>query len=300
MRKAKIIVVVLLFLVLGIAVAFFLIGYFRPQGAGILIETDPPATVYIDDVQVGRTPYEEIRAPGETIVKLVPESFEKPLALYETKVTLVSGVETVVRRVFGESDEDSSGEIVSFEKIGRNESSLSIVSIPDSAQITIDNETKAFAPYKTSSLAPGEHLLTISALGYQEKSINLKTHEGYKLTIVVQLSPSEEQPQVEGIQEEVAEEEEVEERVVILSTPIGFLRVRAEPSTLGEEIGRVEPDDSYILTKVDEDTGWFKIVYEPATDDKEAKEGWISNQYAEKVEELTSETTPTATPLPEE
>ena len=66
--------------------------------------------------------------------------------------------------------------------------------------------------------------------------------------------------------------------VEILETSTGFLRVRREPSTLGEEIGRVEPGEKYPLIQTDEKTGWFEIEYE------EGKEGWISNQYARKIE----------------
>ena len=58
----------------------------------------------------------------------------------------------IVRRDFGESEEDSAGETLSFERVGSDEASLSLVSIPDSAQITIDTTTKAFAPYKTSAI----------------------------------------------------------------------------------------------------------------------------------------------------
>ena len=81
--------------------------------------------------------------------------------------------------------------------------------------------------------------------------------------------------------------------IEILSTPTGFLRVRAQPSTLSEEVGKVEPGQTFPLLEQDEKTGWFKIEFSEAGDGEPAQAGWISNQYAKKVEEGVE--TPTAT-----
>ena len=64
--------------------------------------------------------------------------------------------------------------------------------------------------------------------------------------------------------------------VLIKETPTGWLRVRGEPSTVGAEVGRVNPGEKYTL--LEEKDGWFQIEYE------EGKNGWISGQYAEKTE----------------
>ena len=299
-RKIRIAGLVLVGVGLLIALTFFVIGYLKPKAAGIFVETTPAASVIINGEQVGRTPYKVTRKPGEIIVKLIPESFERPLAPYETKVTLVSGVETVVRRELGESDETSSGEIISFEKVGRDETSLAIVTIPDSAQIVIDETSKAFAPFKTSSINAGEHVLKISATGFVERTLRVKTHSGYKLTAIINLALSGKSQQEEV---QVQEEEEKKLEVQILSTPVGFLRVRSEPSTLGNEIGKVEPGKRYPLLAEDERTGWFKIGFEVESlrpgETPARKEGWISNQYSKKIEPGPSPTpTPTTKPTP--
>jgi hypothetical protein len=284
------------------AFVFFVVGYFKPKVAGIYIETNPSATVFINDVQVGRTPYKGTRKPGEMILKLVPESFEAPLAPYEAKINLVVGVETVVRRDFGESVETSSGEVISFEKIEKDQISLAVVSIPDSVQLTIDGYLKSITPHKDSSVSPGEHTLSLSAKGYLDKTVRVKTYVGYKLTAVIQLALDNES--AEGLSEELPSPDEVAEdikeekkpQVRILETSVGFLRVRDEPSTLGEEIGRVEPGDVFNLLDMDEKTGWFEIEYEESGEDLPTKTGWISNQYAEKIENEKDDTSPTATP----
>ncbi|MCH7640601.1 SH3 domain-containing protein [Patescibacteria group bacterium] len=301
MRKIRIIVLVLLGIVLVVSLIFFLVGVLRPQVAGLLIETDPSATVFIDGVQVGRTPYKETRKPEELVVKLVPDSFERPLAPYETRVNLVSGVETVIKWQFGESEDMSEGEIVSFEKVGREETSLSVVTIPDASQVAIDGAVRAFAPYKTSTISPGEHTLVISANGYGQRNIKLRTHSGYKLTAVVKLSKSEEVLAAEESSDDAQGKEEEEKptiEVEIQPTGVGFLRVRSEPSTLAEEVARVTPGETYLFIEEDEETGWFKIEYLPAGEaGEEEEQGWISNQYAEIVEEEFSEgESPTSTP----
>lgn len=294
MKKLRTVSIVLIIVGLILGVVFFVIGSFKPKSAGIIIETTPAANIFIDGEQVGRTPYEGTRKPGEITIKLIPESFEAPLAPFETKVTLVAGIKTVVRREFGESDETSSGEIISFEKIGGKEASLAVVSIPDAAQISIDGSVRGFAPYKTSSIIPGEHSVIVYAPGFTEKSFLIGTVEGYKLTVVVKLKPNGE----EVLADDDVLEEPKQEEVEILSTPTGFLRVRSEPSTAGEEVAQVEPGDLYPYLDTDEDTGWFKIEYE------DGEEGWVSNQYAKKVdpdedEEEEEEPSPSPTASPE-
>jgi hypothetical protein len=298
MKKIKTVILVILGLIFLLVAAYFLVGFFRPKVAGIYIESIPAATVYIDGVEVGRTLYEKTQNPGEITIKLVPDSFDIPLVPYETKVNLVAGVQTVIKRVLGENDDASSGEVVSFERIDKNQVSLAVVTIPDSAELLIDGNERAFTPHRTTSLLPGVHTLKLRADGYQEKEVNVRTHVGYKLTAVIKLAKASisenlDESREEIIAEEIDEDEEVYGKVRILSTPTGFLRVRNEPSTLGQEVGTVDPEKIYDLLETDEKTGWYKIKFLQGTSEEE-KEGWISNQYAQVVEPLPK--TPSITP----
>jgi len=286
MRKIKIVVFVFLGLGILIGFLFLLVSLLRPRLAGIHIESNPASTVFLNGAEVGRTPYENTREQGEVIVKLVPDSFETPLVPYETKINLVAGVQTVIKRDFGETDDTSSGEIISFEKVDASQTSLAVVSIPDSSELLIDDKERAFTPHRTSSLLPGEHTLSLSSEGYSERRVEVRTHEGYKLTAVVKLAKVEvEQGEDAEVQPE-PEVQEVEEKtqfkkIKILSTPTGYLRVRNEPSTLGTEVGRVEPGETYDLLETDEKTGWYKIRFSNSQEEEEEKTGWITNQYAE-------------------
>lgn len=295
--KAKIVLISVVSVIAILLVIFFVTGLFNRDNAGILINTTPTATVYIDDVEMGRTPYETTMKKGEITVRLVPDSFEEPLAPFETKVNLASGIQTIIDREFASTLDDSSGVIVSFEKVGGKEVSISIVSTPDAAQVMIDGQVKGFTPFKTSTITAGKHTIAVIAPGYDEKSLDVQTQEGYKLTAIFNLAKNGEELPEEVVEPDEVEEEVVEEdkviTVVILETPTGYLRVRKEPSTLAEEVGRVKPGEKYELLDEDEKTGWYKIQLD------EGDEGWISNQYASKPDDdgtSSPKPSPTATP----
>lgn len=270
-----------------IGLAFFVMGYFKPKGASLNIETSPASLVFINGEQVGRTPYHSTVPPGEILIKLVPEANETALTPFETKVTLVSGIETVIRREFGETEEASAGEIISFERVGGKEASLAIVSVPDSAQVKIDGAIRGFAPVKISTIAAGEHQIIVSAPNYTERVFSVRTLVGFKLTAVVKLAASGETE----VKEE-APKEEVQTLIEILPTDTGFLRVRDKPGLGGAEVAQVKPGQRFLFLEEDEATGWYKIEY------AKGKEGWVSNQYAKKVEGTLSSPTPTPTPKP--
>ena len=268
----------LIFFVTLLAIFFilFLVGYFKPKGAGIFIDTIPVSDVYINESLVGSTPYETIRNPGEVTVKLVPKN--EMLVSFETKVNLVSNVRTVIKREFAESEEESSGEIASFEKVGGKDASVSIVSMPDASKISIDGQIRGFAPYKINSIVPSEHVLIISASGFLERSLTIKAYQGYKLTVVVKLAVSGEvlpTPTPTLNDQETLNIAKIE----ILETPNNFLRVRSKPSTDSQEVARVVSGNSYPLIEEDSETGWYNIEYE------KGKQGWVSNEYSKKIEE---------------
>ena len=280
-----------IFICLGIVfifgLALFLIGYFKPKEASLNIETTPASLVYINGQQVGRTPYRSKVSPGEVIVKLVPEATDTALSPFETKVNLISGIETVIRREFGETEDVSSGEIISFEKVGGKEASLAVVSVPDSAQVKIDGAIRGFAPLKPP-ITPGEHQVIVSAPAHSERVISIRTLVGYKLTVVVKLALSAE------AKEEEPKEEQQQTLVEILPTDTGFLRVREKPGPAGAEVAQVKPGQRFLFLEEDESTGWYKIEYE------KGKEGWVSNSYSKKIEGVLSSPTPSpkASPKP--
>jgi hypothetical protein len=288
---AKFKTILIIFLVLGIitTLILFFTGAFKQQGAGIVVESTPVSLVFINGNQVGRTPYQATRDPGEITVKLVPENNPSEFTTFETKVTLISGIQTVIKREIGISDEVSAGEILSFEKTGGSDASLSMVSIPDAAKIFIDGNQRGFAPYKVNSISPGSHQLVFSASGYNDRTISLTALTGYQLTVVVKLAKNGD---IQASPTPQPQTESSKIYIVILDTPNGFLRVRSEPATTGTEIARVKPGERYVVTQEDTQSGWTKIEYETG------KEGWVSSQYVKKVEAVSPSPSPTPKPTP--
>jgi len=283
------------FLILGVSIVIliilFLVGYFKPPKAGILVDANRPSLVFINDEQVGRTKYEGTFTAGEVKIKIIPDSFDKPIPAYEVKVDLISGVKTMIQRDFGESEETSGGAIVSFQKNVGSETSMAIVSMPDSAEVKIDGQVRDTTPAKIGAVTEGGHTISVSTPGYFEKTLKVQIYKGYKLVasfILVKNSSLEALPTPTPTSEPATKRSGVR----ILDTPTGFLRVRSEPSSIAKEIGQVEPGGVYFFVEQDEATGWIKIEYE------EGKEGWISSQYVKRVEETpTPKPSPTVTPV---
>lgn len=249
--------------------------------AAIHIETVPDSQVYVDNEYVGRTPYEGEFEKREISLKLVPESFEGPMAPYETRIVLVTGVKTVVRRVFGIGEEGSFGEEISFERLGGGESSAAVISDPDGAKVFWDGKMVDVTPLRLDGMASGAHQLTISADGYEDRSFSVQVVKGYGVTVNVKLKKGGEVAgdNVEELVTDGENDEEKEKHVEILETPIGFLRVRQEPSVESAEIGRVNPGEEYKVLEKNEAGDWFKIDLPLAQ-----KSGWVSTEYVKEVE----------------
>lgn len=293
MKKTVIIIAILIVAVAGIFLALYFLGLLNPKSAGLLVSTTPKATVYIDGVRVGQTPYEAVRKAGEIVVKLVPDVQGQTLASYESKISLVSGVQTVITRDFGVTENESGGAVISFERIGAGEVELASVSWPDNAEVSIDGQIRGFTPYKTSSLASGDHTLLITADGYLPRELSVKTHQGYKLTAQVRLAKTElgptPTPFASSPTPSPSPTPAPKVQIKILDTPTGFLRVRSGPSASEVEVGRVTPGQVYTVIEKSEDNAWYKIEY------KKGSFGYISAKYAQ-VFTGTISPSPSATP----
>lgn len=276
--------------------------FFKPSNAGLKVDSLPAGLVYLDGKEVGRTPYEsEKLSSGEKTVKIVPEQTFGNLGPWEIKVKLVSGALAVVKKEFAEDENKSSSYIISMEPlVDKKTASLLIVSIPDSAVVRLDNESKGFTPVSLDKLPDGDKTITLSSPDFTEKTINAKLFNGFKTVLNVKLAQATGEeitgltptptlnvtttptPKITGkvtptptgkITPTIPSKPYVE----IKATETGWLRVRAEASSkTGQEIGRVLPGEKYSL--LDEVTDWYKISF--GTN----KEGWISAAYATKVE----------------
>lgn len=242
------------------------IKIFRPQAAGIYVDSRPGSQVYIDNKMVGTTPYrsQKIRS-GEISLRLVPQSSDFDFGFYDTKLFLLQNTESVLKIDFGKDDEKTNLELITFEQ-KEGESGMRIVTLPQGAKITLDKTEGFVSPHIFSEIKAGEHSVEIVHDGYESKKINVKTYDDFQLVLYAELSKSSVvvPPSLET----------KEPWVEILPTPLGFLRVREEATINSSEVGRVEPGNKYKLIVNDEVEDWLMIEYE------EDKKGWITTQYA--------------------
>lgn len=270
--------------ILGISLTGFVLlsflGLFNEQESGILVESNPNAKVYIDNVEVGSTPYESNLKAKEITLKIKP-SYDGLLVMddYETKINLVPGIRTIVKRTFGFDDESTSGVVVSFEKIGGQSSFVTVVSTPDNAEIVIDNRRYGYTPLRVN-LPAGDHTLSVVLDGYIGKTLPIKVYKGFKLTASVKLAKSE---VVE--RQELAEVLSVEtaslSMIKINKTDIGFLRVRSGANTGFPEVGQVKPNERYDVIEEGENGKWFKIRF--LNTEGVETEGWVAAEFVTKI-----------------
>ena len=261
-------------LIIGVSILLFL-GAFRPREAGILIESEPISTVFINNKEVGKTPYEVNLKPGEITIRIKPERINgQDIDDYETKINLESGIKTIIKRIFDETEEKSSGAVVSFEKVNGEDGLVTVVSVPDNAQVIIDNKVYGYTPLRVK-ISAGDHNLVVSAEKYLDKQLPIKVVRGYKLTASVKLAKLNE-PIPTAMPTQIQTE-----KIKIIETGTGFLRVREEAGLNFSEVAQVKPGEIYEVLETNKENDWYKIKVGEI-------EGWVTGDFVEKVLDSTN------------
>jgi len=135
----------------------------------------------------------------------------------------------------------------------------------------MDGKLVGKTPYLVEKLEEGEHKITLTKAGYINREFAVKASNKYQVVADVTLaSEIAKNPQVQPSPVPALSVQKVR----ILATPTGFLRVRKEASLDSPEIGRVKTGDE--LEIIQETKDWVKVKFED-------KQGWISSQYAKKL-----------------
>jgi uncharacterized protein YgiM (DUF1202 family) len=268
-------------LIVGAVATYLLLGYFKEKPGGVYVDTNPESNIYVNGNLVGKSPYHGSFPPGEIDLKLLPNSQNENLLAFATKITLTSGIETVVRREFGENEDSSSGDIMTFDKTGSADASLIVISTPNYAQVSIDGIPKGFAPYNNSSISPVGHQITISSPGFTDRVVTVKTISGFRLTLFAKLAKNQVKNPV------AAPVPTPKTYIEILKTPTGFLRMRTKPGAAGEEIAELKVGSKYLYLDTDTTSGWYEIQYQDlAPGLPNGITGWVSNEYSKKIEAI--------------
>jgi hypothetical protein len=289
--KKILFIVLFLFILSAIGLIFYQFFWKKNEKGALQITSVPDSKVYIDNAYIGVTPLcfcpessaideknrKDMLSVGEHDVRLVPT--ENGYVEFQERVTIEKSVLAVVDRKFAKGS-GSEGFVISLSKLPDDkENALTVVSIPDAADVYIDSVKKGQTPLQVTDLTHSDHTLTLQKDGYKTKTIQIRATDGYKLvakgylgidlTAVADDSTTASDSATPTPSISVA-------KVRILQTGTGFLRVRDEASLGGKEVTQVSPGEEYPL--LEEQTGWDKIQLD------DGKEGWISSQYAEKVE----------------
>jgi len=248
----------------------------KNSGKGALQVTSVPASqVYLNGQLIGETPLckcdtKQMIPIGNYRIRLIPK--EGNSKSYDEQITINKSTLTVVDRTFGEN---SSGSVITLMPLpNKKETELMVISFPDKTNVFLDNNQKGVAPILLKDVIESDHELKLTKEGYLDRTLRIRTTSGFRLKSIVFLSVN---PSIASTSSQTplsTPQIPKVEKVTVLDTPTGFLRVRADSSITSSEIGRVPPGDS--LELVGEKEGWFEIKM------TDGKTGWISSQYAKK------------------
>jgi hypothetical protein len=263
---------------------FFGILFFldRKTGKGALQVTSvPKSSIYLENKLVGTTPFCACDLPqmlpvGDYSIKLIPIAGN--FSPYEEKITISKSTLTVVDKTFADNG-SGDGSVISLAPLSdKNGVEISIISLPDKANVFLDNNPVGITPLLLKQVSESDHDLRITKDGYKDKSIKIKTALGFKLNSLIYLGVNADLSIPQATSAAALLIASPSASVSILDTPTGFLRVRENNSINSLEIAQVKPGESYEL--IEEKDNWFKIKLNSPTG--EGKIGWISAQYAVK------------------
>lgn len=292
-RKVLFLICVIgLLVVVGIFVRF--LGTRGPKVGELRVDSVPTVSIFLNDRNIGVSPYKEKVDAGEYTIKLIPQSASDQLTSWEGKITIGQNLLTFVDASLSQSELTTGVNVVWLEKITSNKSELSVTTNPDGATVLVDDVSRGVTPITLQDISSGDHSVSITSNGFQARTITIRTTPGYKLlaNIKLALSSASTAPQptptatasatlvpsgkTKASTQSAQLPEPAKPYIVIKDTPTGFLRVRTDPASTATEAGRVNPGDKFSI--VDSQNGWYEITYDGTNT------GWVSGQYAEKVE----------------
>lgn len=256
----------------------------RSQKGALQVTSSPGSKVYLDNKYIGATPLSktdpnDMIQAGNYTIRLVP--INTSLSEYQEKITISTGILTVVDRKFRKGAL-SEGYVISLAPLSdKNKAELEVISFPTDAKIELDANEIGKTPFLYKKPTESDHLLKINKNGYKEKTVRIRTPKGYRLTVIAYLGV------ISGIEESVPPPTKTPlsptlspsptqgaAKVLILNTPTGFLRVRASYNITAAIVTTVSPGDTFRL--IGEQGDWLEIKL------TDGRSGWISSQYAKK------------------
>lgn len=291
--------------IVSVSLGTFLFSGCLPQmKGGLQVITDGvPSTVYLDEKMMEKTPYlnKDLKS-ADYMLEIRPD--DASYVPYQTKVTLKSGMLTVVNWKPGKRPETSGGVIFETESLREKKmTELVITTIPDGGIIYVDGVARGFAPVTVQGLTKGEHQLEVRLPSYETQVQPINVLEGYRILVTAKLGKQEYQaPRPSSIATESTTTATAAARasssptattaatkkqtlpapkVTIKSTNFfqegkEVLRVRSDAAASSRELGFATVGDDYQYLN-ERKEGWVKIQFGTQV-------GWIAQQFATVVE----------------
>ncbi len=286
MKKKLVLLSILILLFVGFIIVRYFIFSQQSDFGKLKVLSSPTSSVFLNNLAVGKTPFEDKVKENEYLLKLIPEGTATDTASWQGKIKIYKNSLTYIDRELGSSDLTSAGVIFTTTKMmGKpkraDDGEIEVETEPAGAIVYLDNDEKGIAPLILSDVPKGDHELSVYVPGFFRRTQKINIDPGYRVFGKFKLAIDQSQAQLDQSQkneEETTKSANLKKTYVVVNdTPTGWLRVREEPSLAASEAAKVKPKDKFEL--LEEKDGWYKIGYE------KDKEGWISGQYAEKKEE---------------
>lgn len=279
------------------------------SGLQVQMTDSSSAQVFLDENHLGQTPLEnqELK-PG--VYQLKIQSNSDSTRIYETRIRLYPGSLTSVLWSFSGTDPLGSGDILELEPLtSKDRAELSVITVPEGASVSLNNVTQGLSPVLLDSVAEGDASLTIQAVAHAKKTLAVNIKPGFRLHVFSRVEKEEASPTPEPVATGSATltppspaattttpsilgtttssptptpttatlpastTTPTPPYVTIKQTETGWLRVRDQASSAGQELAKVNTGTKHPYKSTL--NGWYEIEYTPG------KTGWISGQYAE-------------------
>lgn len=287
MKKKLGVFLFLLILFIGfVAIRFFVMDKQNASGQ-LKVLVSPSASVFMDNIAVGKTPFEDKFKVGEYLLKLIPEGNATDTASWQSKIKIYKNTRTYVNMELGSSDISTSGEVFTSVKMTTSVKAgygeVMVETEPQGAIVYLDNDEKGVAPVKLENVLKGDHEISVFMPGFFRRTQKINVDSGYQVNAKFKLAIDQSQtPKIEEKKtatdeaslKEGSTDTKTGKQVTIKETPTGWLRVREEPNAEASESAKVNPGDKFEI--LSEEAGWIKIEYE------KNKTGWISGQYVDR------------------
>lgn len=159
---------------------------FNKKPASLDVATSAPATIYLGEKELGKTPYKNAEiTPGQYSLRIIPD--DSSLAPYEASVDLKKGSSIVISRTFGTTSLESFGYTLSLVPEQSDKATLSVISEPDTSSLTLDGVPSGFTPLSKRQISAGTHEVKVGTPGYSEQKISVNAVIGHNLIVSTKL-----------------------------------------------------------------------------------------------------------------